>query len=285
MEPLPPPLPSHSSAPHRAPSTTEPAHWALGTGHWARGTGHGARRLSDVSSTSRPLYSNFRTHTHPPSVSPRPLDAADTGSAHFSSPALISTPQNTRLAFVTRTWRGSLISPTPQLRQIKGLVATRSPASPSPVPFSPARPIQVVMARRSSTPLPPFGIGPPDISYVSLVICGRHGSRYTRHRTRPSYLGRLLAGTTSLYELRSHVHVWPTPHAQFLRACMPWIRRTPSVLCVQVGDRSAVQHVQGLSPQCRILLKTPQFVSLHPVGGCRLTADMYRSLTYQSPKA
>lgn len=66
-----------------------------------RGTGHWAGQ-SDVSSTSRPLYSNFRTHFALPSALPRPPDAANTG---FRSPALISTPQHARLASITRTLR------------------------------------------------------------------------------------------------------------------------------------------------------------------------------------
>lgn len=133
---LPLPLPRHLLTEPRALST-------LGT--------------SDVSSTPRPLYSNFRTHSTslgipPPSRRGKHGQCAlHVPSAHFDAPEHATRLHHENLAGL------SLISPTPQLRQTKGLVAhTLSP-------FPPARPLQVIRAPRSSTPLPPFGIGPPNI--------------------------------------------------------------------------------------------------------------------------
>lgn len=180
---------------HRAPSTE---HWALstlGTGRWARCL-LCRQRLAPFIPISAP--------TLPSLGFPPPSRRGKHGQCALSSPALISTPQNTRLAF-TRTLRGSFISPTPQLRRIKGLVATFfSPCASLPAlrPFAPTRPSKVIRTRRSSTPLSPFGIALQTPRHCgSFVISGRHAHQPGR---RPSP-ARLLVGTASLYELHSRL--------------------------------------------------------------------------------
>lgn len=92
-------------------------------------------------------------------------------SAHFDAPEHATRLHHENLAGL------SLISPTPQLRQIKGLVATRSPPSPSPVPFSPARPLKSHQGTPELDASSSVWNRPSKHPYVSLRICRRHGSR------------------------------------------------------------------------------------------------------------
>lgn len=124
---------THSSLSHRAPSPEHTGHWALGTGRppW-QGFLLCRQRLAPFIPISAP--------TLPSLGFPPPSRRGKHGQCALQVPSAHFKPQNTRLAFVTRTLRGSFISPTPQLRQIKGLVATCSPSPPALLLFSPTRP-------------------------------------------------------------------------------------------------------------------------------------------------
>lgn len=165
-----------SSCCRSATATTTPSHSSLLTepgalsirGHWALGA---LGKAFAVSSTSRPLYSNFRTHFTLPRFSPA-LQTRQTRAVRNSVPsAHFEAPEHaTRLlAFITRTLRGSVHLTHASAATDQG--AGRhilSQASPSPPPFPSGAPLQVISAHRSSTPLPPFGIGPPNTSTVPL---------------------------------------------------------------------------------------------------------------------
>lgn len=256
---LPPPL--HLTR-HFSPSPEHTEH----AGPWALGTGQGVCCVVNV---SPPLF-QFPHPLYRPSVFPRPPDAANTGSAHFKSlrsPALISTPQNTRLAFITRTLRGSFISPTPQLRQIKGLVATSLPV------WQPcSRSLRRAPPSHQDTPELDASSSvwnrPSELLHASFVISGRHGHQVDREPGPAS----LLVGTASLYELRSRIIV------SFLCSDLTGLYALDTtdsvcIVCRRTEDCTTSQHVQRLPPQCRILLTTPQFVSLPSVGGCRVDRD------------
>lgn len=111
------------------PSQLVSSHRALGTehmGHWALGA---LGKASAVSSTSLAPFIPISAPTLPSLGFPPPSRRGKHGQCAIQSPALISKPQNTRLACSpsSREPCGALlISPTPQLRQIKGLVATYS---------------------------------------------------------------------------------------------------------------------------------------------------------------
>lgn len=162
---------SASATATTTPSQLVSSHRALGTehtGHWALGA---LGKASAVSSTSRPLYSNFRTHFTLPRFSPA-LQTRQTRAVRNSVPsAHFEAPEHaTRLlAFITRTLRGSshLTHASAATDQGAGRHIL-SHSSPSPPPFPSGAPLQVISARRSSTPLPPFGIGPPNTSTLPL---------------------------------------------------------------------------------------------------------------------
>lgn len=157
---------------HRAPSTLS----TLGPGPWALSTGQGVCCVVNV---SPPLF-QFPHPLYRPSVFPRPPDAANTGSAHFQVPQVPSAhfdaPEHaTRLlALITRTLRGSFISPTPQLRQIKGLVATSLPV------WQPcSRCLRRAPPSHQDTPELDASSSvwnrPSRLLHASFVISGRHG--------------------------------------------------------------------------------------------------------------
>lgn len=179
-----------------------------------------------VVNVSPPLF-QFPHPLYRPSVFPRPPDAANTGSAHFKSlrsPALISTPQNTRLAS-SREPCGALSS-HPRLSCDKGLVAT------SPPVWQPcSRCLRRAPPSHQDTPELDASSSvwnrPSKLLHASFVIMisGRHGHLVDREPGPASFL----IGTASLYELRSRI--CPTSYAQILRACVPWVRQTQSLLC------------------------------------------------------
>lgn len=149
---------THSSLSHRAPS---PEH----TGHWALGAPHG--KAFAVSSTSRPLYSNFRTHFTVPRFSPA-LQTRQTRAVRTSSPQRsFQAPEHaTRLRDENLAGLFHLTHASAATDQGAGRHLLSQPTSPAPV-LSDA-PLQVISTRRSSTPLPPFGIGPPNTSTLPL---------------------------------------------------------------------------------------------------------------------
>lgn len=131
---LPPPLhlTRHFQGSHRAPSTLS------NSGPWALRTGQGVCCVVNV---SPPLF-QFPHPLYRPSVFPRPPDAANTGSAHFKSlrsPALISTPQNARLAFITNL-AGLFHLTHASAATDQGAGRHSSPSLAALLPFSPTRP-------------------------------------------------------------------------------------------------------------------------------------------------
>lgn len=104
----------------------------------------------------------------PPPPSRRGKHGLQVSSAHFDAPTPATRLHHENLA-------GPLICPRFSCYASRGW-SPRAPALSRPLWLSGAAPSQVVTARRSPTPLPPFGIGPPDHPYVPLVICGRHDS-------------------------------------------------------------------------------------------------------------
>lgn len=196
---------------------TEP--WALstrGTGHWARW----ARRLLCRQRLSPPLF-QFPHPLYPPSVFPRPPDAANTGSAQFSPQRSFRSPRTRDSpARLHHENLAGLFSSHPRLscdRSRGWSPHTLTVLSkPSSVPFRRAPPSHQRTSELDASSS--VWNRPSKYLHASFVISGRHGHQVDRDPGPAS----LLVGTASLYELRSRIE--PTSHGQILRPCVPWIR-------------------------------------------------------------
>lgn len=161
---------THSSLSHRAPSTEQH------TGHWALGTGRPRARLVLCRQRLAPFIP-ISAPTLPSLGFPPPSRRGKHGQCALQVPSAHFKPQNTRLASVTRNLRGSFISPTPQLRQIKGLVATCSPNLPalstSPAPVLSDAPLQVISNTPELDASSSVWNRPSKHLHASFVISGR----------------------------------------------------------------------------------------------------------------
>lgn len=200
--------------------------------------GHWARCLSGVWSTSRAPFIPISAPTLPSLGIPPP---SRHGKTRASGPSGPSCPQR---SFQRPRRRDSSREPCVDLTHASAAThqGAAGPKRPSPVLSCPARPLPSHQGCRSSTPIPPFGIGPPNIPQVPLVIFGRHGFQ-SGYRTRPSYTKvcpRVPCPCTSSVPVCGHRSM-PTScglvYVGYDQVRLSWVR---------VSDHVSCQHVQGL---------------------------------------